>query len=221
MCLSRPWQRTRARHRWRKTKFELEKCSTRPDTVIKPATIARWRFPENARDAAPSAGAPALLCGPGRLQNRLDRRHVARAAPCRSPRRHTRAGLSQAHRCAVLLLGTPSTDPPETCPSRATWRYSASACSSRRPLGPLRPTISRHQTLARVRSERRSARLGPSLGFRIRCCAFTENSVYSSILLRSLASLCGIVAFAVDRRNLRTHRPQIHRQLPAMVNRVM
>ena len=41
------------------------------------------------------------------------------------------------------------------------------------------------------------------------------------VLLRSLASFRRVVAFAIDRRHLRAHRTEIHRQLPAMMDGVM
>jgi hypothetical protein len=42
-----------------------------------------------------------------------------------------------------------------------------------------------------------------------------------SASLGRLASLRGVVAFTVNRGHFRSHRAQIHRQLPAMVDRVM
>src|SRR5579863_1123216 len=48
-----------------------------------------------------------------------------------------------------------------------------------------------------------------------------EASHRLSSLLGRLAGFRGVVTFAVDRGHFRTHWPQIHRQLPAMVDRMM
>ena len=210
-----------------KTKFELEKLFDAPgDTVIKPATIVGdGGVFQRTREMLRRLPVLPLFYADRKLQTiwiedacqgLLDAMRkslggtVLLAHPQSTPMREFYQGIAADRR-----------DPAEDLP------LSGRSGALRHPrAGADRPEAAhhvrqstRHQTPAPVRSGGRSGAARPE-AFELSGIVAAASSNLG-LLLRRLPRLSGVVAFAIDRRDLRSHRPQIHRQLPPMVNRMM